>query len=245
MKKLLCGLLTAALLLSLAACGGKTEAPSDTQPVNAGDAAKVLPAGSGWETLSEDEPFGEYRSVDELLAILNGETPDNEARLSVPEERESVAIAEAEESGETSEDAAAYAGGKNTVTFSDANWEEPSVEFVKMDVEEEGAPAGAGSPGDNDWSTSPYTAGLPQPPGTLGMTDDEDGVFTAMTALSNEGDYDAYVQAVQDAGFNNDAQEEDFSGYGINMRSFSASHADGRSLTLTLNDGSLIIEIAR
>ena len=253
MKKLLCALLTAALLLSLAACGGKTQAPSGTQP--AGNAAQpALPAGSGWEAADEDEPFGQYRSVDELLAILNGEAPNEEARMPAPEERASVALAEADEGGEEAESAAAYAGGGNTVTFSDSDWEEPSVEFAEFDAAEEGgaeagseepggAQADAGSPGGGDWSVSSYTAGLPQPPGQLGMAFEEDGTFTAMATLSNESDYSAYIQAVQNAGFDRDVQEEDFSG--MDMRSFSASHADGRNLILTLTGGSLIVEIGR
>lgn len=243
MKKLLCVLLLTALVLSLAACGDKTAEQKDAQPVNTGDASEaqeIVPGENGWKSIGEDEPFGKYRSVEELLAILESGEGFDDARVPSGDEREPVEL-----SGEDDESADPYSGSTNTVTFSDEGWEEPSVDFAEIDMgDEEGGEPDAELPTGGNWSDSTYTAGLPQPPGTLGMVVEEDGVFTAMVTLSSENDYDAYIQSVKSAGFDKDIEEEDLSDYGMDMHSFSASHADGRQLTLTLTGASLIIEIS-
>ena len=100
MKKTLILMLCAVVLLSLSACGG--DAPKDALQTPSQGAAEALPnrsappaapydpaqssqadtgaapAVSGAEAVDE-EPFGQYRSVEELLAILDGTAEDDRA----------------------------------------------------------------------------------------------------------------------------------------------------------------------
>lgn len=263
MKKLLCALLAATLLLLLPACAGKTEPSADAVPPKSASAdapsapsepsTLPTPSGDGWETVDPEEPFGKYRSVDELLAILQtGIDPDN-AQMPRAREREPVALeVQADgDSGDASPSGGAYSGGTNTVTFTNEDWEEPTVEFITaMPMGEATGQEGDASPtaptGTGEtWGVPTYTADLPQPPGTLGSAGEEAGAFTATATLTDESQYADYLEAVKAAGFNQNIQEEDMAEYGFAMMFFSAAHADGRQLMLTLNDTLLLIEITK
>ncbi len=80
MKKLFAILLSMLLVLSLAACSGEeTPSPSGDagQTADAGEIGGSLPenlADGSWQQVDEDEPFGQYHTEEELLAMLeNGD----------------------------------------------------------------------------------------------------------------------------------------------------------------------------
>lgn len=245
-KKLLIPL-ALALCLALAACGSPAESgdPAGTPAEGGSPAEQFSPealAEQGFTEVDEDAPFGVYRSPEELSAIILGGAEDENA--SMPSSEIPELVPPAPDSGEV--DVSDYAGVGNTTVFTDDEWEEPSVEFV--DLQEAIAAEGGGEAGGADGggqASGEYLAGLPETPGSVAQSMEEDGTYTVMTTLPDAGSYDSYLAAVKEAGFNVDADEADMSPYGVNMKTYTASHADGRVIMLTLSELSLIIEITK
>lgn len=100
MKKPIAILMILMLMLSLCACGGKEQPAEGSAPASdsiqsggntqAGESLSV--SGEGWEEVDPDAPFGEYRSEEELLKLLNSGAAINYASIdpSVPSEPLSV-----------------------------------------------------------------------------------------------------------------------------------------------------------
>ena len=105
MKKLIALLLTVLLTLTLAACGGENAAQSGTegQPADGGqfggDLLAKIQAGqsAGWQEVTEDQPFGQYHTEEELLAML--ESGDFSAYEVTFEEAAEPVVVTAEETG--------------------------------------------------------------------------------------------------------------------------------------------------
>ena len=69
MKKFVALLLTLALLLALAACGGGETAPQE-ESSKTENAVATQPSGGDVQAEAEDVPFGQYHTEEELLAML-------------------------------------------------------------------------------------------------------------------------------------------------------------------------------
>lgn len=133
--KRLTAILFASLLLALAGCSGE-EKPSENAAGFGGDllaqvqqkAAEKEAAAAEWVEVDGDEPFGQYRTVEELRAIIEGSASDSEAVpltfAQLPEEGSTVQDAAGSQSGDES-----YAGDSVSVTFSEEGWPEPGVEY--------------------------------------------------------------------------------------------------------------------
>ena len=126
MKKTILSLIIVLLFLALCACGGGNgEQPESTNegtdtPVNSQATEQISVSGEGWEETDEDAPFGQYRSIDELRAIIeNGEVDKNAIAPMYDETPLTESVGEDQE----------YSGSEETTTFSEESWEEPGVEF--------------------------------------------------------------------------------------------------------------------
>ena len=107
MKKLFAILFSLLLLLSLTACGGGNEETpaesggSQTADPNSfgGDLLAKIQAGqsAGWQEVTEDQPFGQYHTEEELLAML--ESGDFSAYEVTFEEAAEPVVVTAEETG--------------------------------------------------------------------------------------------------------------------------------------------------
>ena len=112
MNKIIAFLLILMLIFSLCACGGKDrEAQSavseaDTSGNDHPDKQETV-SGEGWEEVDEDTPFGEYRSEEELLKLLESETPSGNDPIDTSLSSETFSIDEETE----------YTPEANAVTF--------------------------------------------------------------------------------------------------------------------------------
>ena len=95
------------------------------------NAGNDLKAEEGWETVDQDEPFGKYKSFEELIEIiesgdLSAYAPTNPTNFEEDEEAEVVIDIGSEEEAEE----LSYTGGSNTMTFSeDIDLSDAGVEF--------------------------------------------------------------------------------------------------------------------
>lgn len=188
-------------------------------------------------TYTEDKPFGEYRSIEELVAIIEGTATDT--KMEMPEYQLSQETADTE--------LQEYQGSEQTIGFAIDDLQEPAVEFADLATSISGEAAEDyfqdGNEAENRWTSSTLTAGLPMPEGGLSNTIIEGGRLEAVAAKATADVFTAYVESVKLAGFNMDEQVRDYSTMGLNMISYSAWHSDGRSITISLTESMLAIEI--
>ena len=127
MKRLTVILCTAVLLLTLFGCGGRDEPSAASGEVFGGDllakaqqkAAEKEAAAARWVEEDGDEPFGQYRSVEQLRAIIENGVND-EAATPITWETPTL---------QPSDGGEAYAGSAESTTFSEEGWPEPGVEY--------------------------------------------------------------------------------------------------------------------
>ena len=127
MKRLTAIFCAAVLLLTLFGCGGRDE-PSAASAEGFGDdllakvqqkAAEKEAAAAEWVEVDGDEPFGQYRSVEELRDIIENGASDKAA---MPITWETPTI-QPEDGGES------YSGSMESSIFSDEGWPEPGVQY--------------------------------------------------------------------------------------------------------------------
>ena len=127
MKKLIAFLCSAFLLLSLCSCSGEQALAEDAAAGFGGDllakaqqkAAEKEAAAARWVEVDGDEPFGQFRSVEQLRDIIENGASDEAATL-VTWETPTVQPADGGES---------YSGSTESGTFSDEGWPEPRVQY--------------------------------------------------------------------------------------------------------------------
>ena len=126
MKKLI-AILFASLLLALCGCGGEQKPAESSAGAFGGNllakaqqkAAEKEAAAARWVEVDGDEPFGQFRSVEQLRDIIENGASDEAATL-VTWETPTVQPADGGES---------YSGSTESGTFSDEGWPEPRVQY--------------------------------------------------------------------------------------------------------------------
>lgn len=187
------------------------------------------------------EPYGKYRSEEELLAILQGIEADS--AMDMPEYQIPEMDPEVKEMVE-------YKGKKETATFDESLWEEPDVIFTYVDLGigdevEEDSTFVAGEPANEAWTASELTKGLPYPTGGVSQVIEEPGYLGVFSSIVDDTTFRDYVKAVKDIGFKKNIWEEDYTPLGIIMVTYEATNQDGRIITLTQNNSSFMIEITK
>jgi|GEM_PF-5141460 len=188
-------------------------------------------------------PGHQERTIDELIdALKSGEEPTDGS--GTPRS----ALAARDTSGFEDLEGYAYAGSVEA-DFPTEPWPE-GIEMTELIEEERTGEDGPGALGElssqsgKDWPQDGLTEGLPVPPGKISFSVVEDGVLTVSVSGIDADAYADYVEAVRAAGFSVNANEEDLSAFAAGMLTYSANHADGRLLVLTLMSGSLMVELS-
>ena len=127
MKKLTALLLSAFLLIFLCSCSGGQTPNEDTADSFGDDllakvqqkAAEKEAAAAEWVEVDGDEPFGQYRSVEELRDIIENGASDK-AAMPITWETPTIQPEDGSES---------YSGSTESSIFSDEGWPEPGVQY--------------------------------------------------------------------------------------------------------------------
>ena len=188
-----------------------------------------------------ERPFGQYRSEDELLAIINGTVTDPDYQM--PDYR-------APELSPEDEELLEYGMTENVVVFDDSKWEESGVIFVDLNsqVEIEGLDeVSLGGTDDNSkrWTESEYTKGLPLPAEGISQIDEEPGSFSATVTITDISTFTTFLDAAKAAGFTEEADEMDYTSMGYDMFSYEAKKEDGRKIILTRSGTMFVIELQK